>query len=188
MNYLLNRRYLVLEKCIGTLKEFWSEDLPLNVRSNRPQDGVALLQMAKGLRYIHSQELVHCDINPNNIMIHYSDEHGVQLKLSDFSHSFIQVQSSLTSEGSVKGIASWLAPELLKEDSSTSANYQSDVFSMGCVFAYFLSRRGMHPFGKDSWIITAKIIKGQHNLSSNHWLNIVIWKITVIVIIIRFRK
>ena len=167
MNYLLNCRYLVLEKCMGTLKEFWSENLPLNVRSHRPQDGDALLQMAKGLRYIHSQKLVHRDINPNNIMIHHSDEQGVQLKLSDFSHSFIQVKSSVTSEGSVQGIATWLAPELLGEDSSTSASYQSDVFSMGCVFAYFLSR-GMHPFGKDSWIITARITNGHHDLSSNN--------------------
>jgi serine/threonine protein kinase len=199
MNYLLNCRYLVLEKCIGTLDKFWSENDKcwsendkfgsenLDVRSHRPQDGQALLQMAKGLRYIHSQKLVHGDINPNNIMIHYSKEQDVQLKLSDFSHSFIQDTSSLTPEGSVKGIATWLAPELLKEDASTSANFQTDVFSMGCVFAYFLSR-GKHPFGENSWIITARIINGKYELSSNNRLNLGIGSIAVNLIIIRIGK
>jgi serine/threonine protein kinase len=157
----------VLELCAGTLtqciaKEYKGLDLP--------PDGLVLYQIANGLHYIHSRNLVHRDVKPDNILISMTTP--VQLKLSDFGLvKKISPQGTFTQSG-LKGTEKWMAPEVLElvikmEESSRDSTseelphgtIQSDTFAGGCVFFYFLTR-GKHPFGNSFEIL--------NNISKNN--------------------
>jgi serine/threonine protein kinase len=108
--------------------------------------------MAEGLRYIHSNNLVHRDIKPDNILISASTT-DVVLKISDFGLcKETSIQGSYSQSG-VKGTLHYMSPEMLElmgrpdELQRTRGKKSSDVFAMGCVFYYFLTR-GQHPFGR----------------------------------------
>jgi serine/threonine-protein kinase/endoribonuclease IRE1 len=167
----------VLELCDGTLtqciaKEYKGPELP--------PDGIVLYQIANGLHYIHSRNLVHRDVKPDNILISITTP--VQMKLSDFGLvKKISPQGTFTQSG-LKGTEKWMAPEILEllklmEDDSNielpHGTIQSDTFAAGCVFFYFLTR-GKHPFGK-SYQIMMNILNNnpielnQHKQSKKHF-------------------
>jgi len=121
-----------------------------------PPDDIVLYQIANGLHYIHSRNLVHRDVKPDNILI--SKTTPVQMKLSDFG--FVKKTSprgTFSQQSGLKGTLNWMAPEmleLLNDDSRDTSSkktphgtIQSDTFAAGCVFFYFPTR-GKHPFGK----------------------------------------
>lgn len=43
-----------------------------------------MVQMADGLRYIHTHQIVHRDLKPNNVFVYDDEKHGLILKLADF--------------------------------------------------------------------------------------------------------
>jgi serine/threonine protein kinase len=143
----------VLELCDGALtqciaKEYNGPELP--------PDGIVLYQIANGLHYIHSRNLVHRDVKPDNILVSMTTP--VQMKLSDFGFvKKISPQGTFTQSG-LKGTEKWMAPEILKlmEDEENTeyprGTIQSDTFAAGCVFFYFLTG-GKHPFGKSYQIM-----------------------------------
>ncbi|EFX85296.1 hypothetical protein DAPPUDRAFT_5547, partial [Daphnia pulex] len=77
--YLLCRykRFMVLELCSGSLFQVIQKtfDGPA-----LPSDREVMYQIAAGLNYVHSQNLVHLDIKPENILISTNG----QMKLADF--------------------------------------------------------------------------------------------------------
>ena len=135
-----------------------------------PGHAEALYQMANGLLYIHQKEFIHRDIKPENILISFPSVTGrVQLKISDFGFTKHLKRGVSGSMSGVRGTENWFAPELLlllnNFDSLVArCDVRSDIFSMGCVFGYFLTR-GTHPFGKLMCAIMYKIHKGQYDLS-----------------------
>jgi serine/threonine-protein kinase/endoribonuclease IRE1 len=148
----------VLELCAGTLKDYCEKKYK---GPELPRDIIVLYQIANGLRYIHSRNLVHRDVKPDNILISMTTP--VQMKLADFG--FVKKTSPQGSfkQSELKGITfKWMAPEILKlMDGSSSelphGTIQSDTFAAGCVFFYFLTR-GRHPFGSNSFKIPMNIL------------------------------
>jgi serine/threonine-protein kinase/endoribonuclease IRE1 len=145
-----------------------------------PPDGQVLYQIANGLRYIHSRNLVHRDVKPDNILISMTTP--VQMKLSDFGLvKKISPQGTYTQSG-LKGTLIWMAPEILEllnhsRDSTTEelprGSIQSDTFAAGCVFFYFLTR-GKHPFGnyiriQVNIVDNNPIELNQHKQSNKHF-------------------
>jgi serine/threonine protein kinase len=145
----------VLELCAGTLKDYCEKKYN---GPELPPDGLVLYQIANGLHYIHSRDLVHRDVKPDNILISMTTP--VQMKLSDFGYvKKISHRGTFTQSG-LKGTEKWMAPEILElvikmEESSRAdstseelphGTIQSDTFAAGCVFFFFLTR-GKHPFG-----------------------------------------
>ncbi len=127
-----------------------------------PPETEVLLQLAKGLEYIHQMGLVHRDIKPENVLIRSdSTTRRVVMKWADFGFSKqVNERGTFTMSG-VRGTYDYFAPEILKlldEDSSTENEVQkrgtvkSDVFAEGLVFGYFISG-GVHPFGSSSYEI-----------------------------------
>jgi serine/threonine protein kinase len=138
------------------------------------QETEVLLQLAKGLQYIHQMGLVHRDIKPENVLISSdSTTQRVVMKWADFGLSKqVNERGTFTMSG-VRGTLDYFAPEilnLLDEESSTGNEVQkrgtvkSDVFAEGLVFGYFLSG-GVHPFGTLSHQI-------QTNLRTNEPANL----------------
>ncbi len=123
-----------------------------------PKEIEVLLQLAKGLEYIHQMGLVHRDIKPQNVLIRLdSTTRRVVMKWADFGFSKqVNERGSFTME--VRGTYDYFAPEILKllDEASSARNeakkigtVQSDVFAEGLVFGYFISV-GVHPFGTSS--------------------------------------
>jgi serine/threonine-protein kinase/endoribonuclease IRE1 len=121
-----------------------------------PPDGLILYQIANGLHYIHSRNLVHRDVKPDNILISLTTP--IQMKLSDFGLvKKTSPRGTFTQHSGLKGTLNWMAAEILellnddsRDDSASKeiphGTIQSDTFAAGCVFFYFLTR-GKHPFG-----------------------------------------
>lgn len=75
--------------------------------------------IVQGVQHMHSNNLVHLDIKPDNILVGFDNS----LKLTDFGISKIMG----TSNGFSEGDKVYMAPELLDEQFSSAA----DIFSVG---------------------------------------------------------
>jgi serine/threonine protein kinase len=129
-----------------------------------------LTQMTEGLNYIHSRNLVHRDIKPANILISTAETSTV-LKIADFGLSKPTTDRGSYSISNSSGTANYWPPEYLKlepwkieELKKIRGNVASDVFAMGCVFYFFLTK-GQHPFGQE-YFIPDNIIKGKYVFNS----------------------
>ncbi|KZR96973.1 Uncharacterized protein APZ42_008389, partial [Daphnia magna] len=154
--------HLVLELCGGTLTDYCEKKYS---GPKLPPDELVLYQIANGLHYIHSRNLVHRDIKPENILISMTTP--VQMKVSDLS--FVKkTREDIFSQSKIRGTLQWMAPERLKvltDNENKSAELpdgtiKSDTFSSGCVFFYFLTR-GTHPFGKNQATVPGNILENK---------------------------
>ena len=137
----------MLEKCAGSLHQVFRNEYngpPL------PPAAQVLYQIANGIDFIHSHDMIHRDIKPNNILI---SNDGV-IKISDFGLSK-KITAGMYSMSGRKGHFSWMAPEVQKwcqsnGDQSVKNEFtqKSDIFSAGCVF-FMIVTNGKHPFGEN---------------------------------------
>jgi serine/threonine protein kinase len=128
-----------------------------------PSQKVVLLQLANGLEFIHSRQLLHCDIRPGNVLIFTSFNNGPAfVKWSGFGLFKSASPNDQNRLPEVTGDVLWLAPELLKvilETSSHSATRQgveTDIFAAGCTLFFYLTD-GVHPFGNGAQQIVANM-------------------------------
>ena len=95
-----------------------------------------LLQISRGLNYIHNRHIIHFDIKTDNIFLIRS-EAGYTAKIMDFGLANFAEDFS----GKVRGTLVYIAPEvLMKKD----IDYRVDLYSLGMVIYYIFS--GKLPF------------------------------------------
>lgn len=135
-----------------------------------PSDRDVLLQLAIGLEYIHSKNVIHRDVKPANVLISMD---GV-IKLADFGLSKIVERCSKTfTHSGAKGTRRWLAPELLsaaKTGQKIRGSGKSDIFALGCLYFFFLVP-AIHPFGNEAEeVVQGRIVRGEpvHIESTNN--------------------
>lgn len=154
-----------MELCVATLEDYCKGKYIGAV----PSETEAMKQMLEGLAFIHSCKYVHRDVKPNNILIAQSGD----LKIADFGVCKpVKGVGSFSLSAAGVGTEGWMAPELLKNiteveqggKSAPNATTAIDVFPLGCVFYFFLTK-GTHPFGI-SFVRNANIIQGKYDLSS----------------------
>ncbi|KAF7365850.1 Kinase-like protein [Mycena venus] len=90
-----------------------------------------LCDVVEGLKYLHSENIVHGDLCGRNVLI---DENGVA-RLTDFGlASLIESDTSIKSS-TRSGSTRWMAPELLlpPPGSAFRRTPESDVWAFGCI-------------------------------------------------------
>lgn len=121
-----NFLYIALELCVCSLEEIVEklESYPASLRLSHKKYNEVLLQLVKGLHYLHSLKIVHRDLKPQNILVgettrrsKQSDDSTTRLLISDFGlcKKLDADQSSFraTTNHAASGTMGWRAPELL---------------------------------------------------------------------------
>ena len=138
--------YIVMELVSArTLAALISERGPLPPPA-AAQLGVGLLG---GLEAAHRAGIVHRDVKPGNIMV-FNDG---SLKLADFGVASVVDHPSITRTGLVVGSPSYMAPEQVRGERSTSA---ADLWGLGATLYYAVE--GRPPFERDSVMATLSAV------------------------------
>lgn len=99
-----------------------------------------IMQVTDALIHAHSNQVIHRDIKPHNILI---NENGV--KIADFGIARTVTQSTITHTGSVLGSIHYLSPEQAR---GGWTDERSDLYSLGIVFYELLT--GEVPFSGET--------------------------------------
>jgi len=124
--------------------ELMDTDLYQIIRSTQPltEDHCQyfLYQLLRGLKYIHSANILHRDLKPSNLLLNANCD----LKICDFGLARTTSETDFMTEYVV---TRWYrAPELLLNCSEYTAAI--DIWSVGCIFMEILKREPLFP-GKD---------------------------------------
>ncbi|CAO3682069.1 unnamed protein product [Rhizopus microsporus] len=100
-------------------------------------------KILSGLHYLHSQQVIHCDLKAANILTTKTGG----LKLTDFGVSLSLKMKDDETTGEPAGTPNWMAPEVIK---LAGASTKSDIWSLGCTIVEMLTGKppyaGMHSF------------------------------------------
>lgn len=107
-----------------------------------------VLDAARGLAYAHSENVIHRDIKPTNLLV---DRSGT-VKIVDMGLACIvkegakseplETISELTRAGSLMGTADYIAPE--QALNSKNADHRADIYSLGCTMYFAFTGRTMY--------------------------------------------
>ena len=153
-------RYIALELCVATLQDY----VEGRYTEARLEAGVMFRQAMQGLAHLHSLDIAHRDIKPQNVLISVPNKNGeMRAMISDFGlcKKLKVGRMSFSRRSGVAGTEGWIAPEMLLGNRSTTC--MVDIFSMGCVFYYFLNRE-KRPFF-ESLRTLANILDGKCDIS-----------------------
>ncbi|MGO4456591.1 serine/threonine-protein kinase [Streptomyces sp. M-16] len=132
------RPWIVMELIDGSsLEERLNTQGPLSMTKTAEIADILL----KALDAAHSANVVHRDVKPANVMLAADG----RVLLTDFGIATYQVDTRLTTDGSVIGSLEYIAPERLNGVIGTPA---SDLFSLGVTL--YRTVEGVSPFLRDS--------------------------------------
>eukprot|EP00775_Hariotina_reticulata_P003798 gene3798-4055_t len=172
----LQEVWMVLEFCNrGTLSDAIQRGAMLTMVDGQPQPGqVNMLralttarEVAGALEYLHSQNVLHGDLNGNNILLagaavcpERGDYRGFTAKVADFGLSRLLSPENEKIITRTHGTITHMAPEIITESTHSKA---ADVYSFGVVLFELLSStkpyRGMHYAQIVSSITSGKLLQ-----------------------------
>ncbi|GMP43596.1 hypothetical protein CsSME_00012899 [Camellia sinensis var. sinensis] len=129
---------------VYTVSELMDTDLHQIIRSNQQLSNdhcrYFLYQLLRGLKYVHSANVLHRDLKPSNLLLNANCD----LKIADFGLARTTSETDFMTEYVV---TRWYrAPELLLNCSEYTAAI--DIWSVGCVFGEIMTRQPLFP-GRD---------------------------------------
>ena len=132
--------WIMMEYCdLGDLNQFFKGyEVPLQHITFKTE---LMKQIISGITFLHSEDIVHRDIKPGNILLKSTSKGEVQIKLGDFGLSKILDPDSLTSAMSSNvGTNLFKAPEFWNHKPGASVKYHRniDVYSAGLTFTAML--------------------------------------------------
>jgi serine/threonine-protein kinase len=127
-------RYLVMDYCEGgTLRTLVSEEKRLSFGHSLK----LVADVLAGLDHAHSRGIVHCDIKPENILLHLNAT-GWTARISDFG--IARFSQEMTTQDGNTGSPAYMAPERFYGQYSAS----SDLYAVGILLFELLT--GYRPF------------------------------------------
>ncbi|GMH08167.1 hypothetical protein Nepgr_010007 [Nepenthes gracilis] len=99
------------------------------------------LDVAFGMEYLHSKNVVHFDLKSENLLVDLRDPHRPICKIGDLGLSKVRCTALISA--SFRGTYPWMAPELLNSTTSLVSE-KVDVFSFGMVMWELVSGEQPH--------------------------------------------
>ncbi len=101
-----------------------------------------MIQICKGLEFLHNSKICHRDVKPENILIQYHDgSQQITVKLTDFGLAKFQDPDDTTSAMHTKlGTQNYMAPEffIVQSDGNIIYHKSVDIFAVGLTFQSIL--------------------------------------------------
>ena len=136
-----------LEKECNTVVVMEKEDQNLStfIEGNTelgPKKKLLILSgIAEGLAYLHSKEIVHCDLKPSNVLI---IPESITAKISDYGNTFVKPMSTVCTEcRSEHAISRDYLPPEAEETETHKPSF--DLFSFGHLSLYVVLQKQPHP-------------------------------------------
>jgi serine/threonine protein kinase len=117
--------YQIMEICECNLSK-WFTDYPKNREYNRCIE--MFNGITNGLKYIHEKNIIHRNLNPNNVLI----KNGM-CKVADFGLS-VETNDERSHSSGVGNII-YAAPEVF----GRHYDFKVDIYSLGCIFCEFFT-------------------------------------------------
>eukprot|EP00347_Sterkiella_histriomuscorum_P008272 403345715 len=132
--------YLLLEYVNGgDLQNFIDKQLDEIIPENQLRP--IMVELLRGLGQLHEKNIIHRDIKPQNILIQYSSNGDVEVKIADFGLAQkIQEQQLLIKQCGTPG---FIAPEILK--GGLGYDTKADLFSMGSLLFQLSTGKQLFP-------------------------------------------
>ena len=141
----------------NTLGEYLKNN---NFNFTETQVANIVLQIAKGIKYLHKFGIIHRDLKTDNIMI---EQKNTEVKIMDFGLSKIASKEEKLIEG--YGTLYYAAPEIIE---NLPYNKEVDIWSLGVILYYIFT--GCYPFmGKEEDEIEEKIINEPVEFKDGEW-------------------
>lgn len=126
--------YIIMELCPNqTLMEF----VKRRIRLTEPEAAVLCLQLLDGMRYLHTNSIIHRDLKLGNLFINKD----MEVRIGDFGLA-TQVTFAGERKKTVCGTPNYIAPEIL--DNSNGHSYEVDTWAFGVILFTMLT--GKPPF------------------------------------------
>ncbi|XP_023248530.1 serine/threonine-protein kinase D1 isoform X2 [Copidosoma floridanum] len=155
------RIFVVMEKLKGDMLE-----MILSSEKGRLSERITkflITQILVALKYLHSKNIVHCDLKPENVLLSSNSEF-TQVKLCDFG--FARIIGEKSFRRSVVGTPAYLAPEVLR---NKGYNRSLDMWSVGVIV--YVSLSGTFPFNEEE-DINEQIQNAAFMYPANPWKEI----------------
>jgi len=154
-SYFIAMEYLFGKDLRHILQKAKEKGMPLSLE----QALYITSRICSGLDYAHKMtglqgkplNIIHRDISPQNILITYPGE----VKIVDFGIGKAAGQSTVTSNGAIKGKVAYMSPE---QASGEKIDHRSDIFSTGILLYEMLTQKRM--FTGDNLEILDKVRNG----------------------------
>jgi len=112
-------------------------------------------EIAVAIRYLHSRNIIHCDLKSSNILI---DDNSNKIKIGDFGLSRIFNKSKPEENRGRIGTPHWMAPEVLRGE---VYDEKADIYSYGMILWEIISLEipyyGINPYKLISLVAEKKI-------------------------------
>jgi hypothetical protein len=120
--------YIQMELCSSSLEKYIMDRNYNNINIDTGHELNIFKQIVKGIKYIHSQNIVHADLNPNNIFITNDSKNNI--KIGDFGLSKKINNNQIHNSSNSYGNELYMAPEFI---ANKICGFPSDIYSMGII-------------------------------------------------------
>ena len=154
--------YIIMENC--AVSNLW-EKLSSTEEIYENEVAIIMEQIFSAIFYIHTKDLIHNDIRPENIYLIKNDDNSLSVKLINFGSSALYQNNELLIN--CNGITYFTAPEAF----DGKLNFKCDLWACGIIMYILLT--GEPPFdGRDYKELKEKIIQGKISFEGIKWQEI----------------
>jgi serine/threonine protein kinase len=147
-----------LESNLGTVLFRDNENKQKAFSLNWEQKVLLLLDIARGVHYLHSKNIVHACLTPSTILL----SNDMRAKLSDFfisANSMLNKNVNFAERIRLLRTPYYMSPELLNDETPDKS---TDVYSFGVIMWEVFSRTPVYNRNKDFLTIALKIKKDKY--------------------------